>query len=205
MDNDSTQEYKKPKIVNIKIAVIVAVIIVIAALAYVYKGLFIAATINGSPISRFAVVRQLEKASGKQVLDALITKKLLGDEAQKKGIIVSAEEIDTQIKNIEASISAQGKTLEAALAAQGMSKDDLKEQIVLQKEAEKLLEGKINITDSEVEQYVKDNKVEIPKGQEVEYQNQIKEQLKNQKFSQEAKSLIDSLRSKAKINYFVNY
>ncbi len=210
MENDSTQaDGNKLRTINIKtviiIAVVIAIVFVIAALAYVYKGLFVAAMVNGSPISRFTVIGQLEKVSGKQTLDALITKKLIGDEARKKGISVSAEEINAQLKNIEANISAQGNTLDAALAAQGMSMDDLREQIMLQKEVEKLLADKVNVTDGDVEQYIKDNKIAVPEGQEVEYQSQIKEQLKSQKFSQEAKSFVDSLRSQAKISYFVNY
>ena len=191
--------------IGVKTAIIIAAVIIIGALAYAYKGLFIAAMVNGKPISRLAVMQKLEKASGKQVLDSLITKKIIGDEARKKGITVSGEEIDEEIKNIEAGISSQGGTLDAALAAQGMSKDDLKEQIMIQKEVEKILADKINITDSEIEQYIKDNKVAIPEGQEAEYANQIKTQMRNQKLNQEAGLLVDSLKSQAKILYFVNY
>ena len=56
--------------INLKTAIIIAVVIVVGVLAYIYKGSFIAVTVNGSPISRFAVIGKLEKTSGKQTLDS---------------------------------------------------------------------------------------------------------------------------------------
>lgn len=188
-----------------KTAIIIVVIIALGVLAYVYKGLFIAATVNGSPIGRLTIIQKLEKASGKSLLDSLITEKLIQDEASAKKIVVSNEEISGEIKKIEDQVTAQGGTLDAALAAQGMSMDDLKKRIILQKEMEKLLADKINVTDQEVAQYIKDNQVSVPKGQEATINDQIKSELSSQKLNNEAQSLITDLKSKAKIQYFVNY
>ena len=74
-----------------------------------------------------------------------------------------------------------------------------------QKEIEKLLADKINVTDEEVAQYIKDNKVSIPQGQEATIVDQIKSEMRNQKISTEAQTLITNLKSKAKIQRFVNY
>ncbi len=205
MGNDVETEAKKPRVVSIRIAIIIAVVIVVCALAYVYKGLFIAAMVDGSPISRFTIIKELEKASGKAVLDSLITQKLIENEAAKKGISISDEEINAEIKNIEAQVSGQGNTLDKALAAQGMNRDDLKKRIVIQKTVEKLLADKGSVTDGEVEQYIKNNEVTIPEGKEAEYKNQIKEQLRGEKLNQEAGTLVETLKSAAKINYFKNY
>src|SRR3990167_8103091 len=73
--------YKKQKqiTISIKAAIVIGVIIVVGALAYRYKGLLVAATVNGSPISRFSVIEELEKKSGKATLDALIIQKLIAD------------------------------------------------------------------------------------------------------------------------------
>ncbi len=217
MDNNTTkteslntQKYqqkadKKSIKISIKTAIIIVVIIALGVLAYVYKGLFIAATVDGSPISRLAIIQKLEKASGKNLLDSLITEKLIQKEANAKKITVSNDEINAEIKKIEDQIVAQGGTLDAALAAQGMSMDDLKKQIILQKEVEKLVADKINVTDEEVAQYIKDNAISIPKGQEATTTTQIKNELRNQKLSTESNTLIVTLKSQAKIRYFVNY
>ena len=205
MDNNTIQADEKSIKISIKTAIIIVVIIALGALAYIYKGLFIAATVDGSPISRLAIIQKLEKASGKNLLDSLITEKLVQNEAKAKKIVVSKDEINGEIKKIEDRILAQGGTLDAALASQGMTTDDLKKQIILQKEVEKLVADKINVTDEEVAQYIKDNKVSIPKGEEAAANDQIKNELRNQKLNKETDALIAALKSQAKIRYFVNY
>jgi len=197
-------KFSSPKI-SIKTAIIIVVIIALGVLAYVFKGLFIVATVNGSPISRLAIIRELKKASGKDLLDSLIVKKLVQNEANAKKIVVSDDEINEEIKKIEDQVIAQGATLDAALAAQGMSMEDLRKQIIFQKEVEKLVADKINVTDEEVAQYIKDNAISIPEGQEATTIAQIKDELRNQKLSTEANVLIAALKSQAKIRYFVNY
>lgn len=206
----STKEHqKKSDEISIKISVkaviIIVAIIALAALVYFYKGLFIAATVDGSPISRLAVIQGLEKESGKSLLDSLITEKIIQNEASKNNIVITNDEINEQIKKIEDQIVAQGGTIEAALTEQGMNMDDLKKQVVLQKEVEKLVAGKVNVTDEEVAQYIKDNAISIPVGQEATTTAQIKDELKNQKLGTEGNALIAALKAKAKINYFVNY
>jgi len=191
--------------ISIKTATIIVVIIILGVLANIYKGLFIAATVNGSPISRLTIIQKLEKTSGKNLLDSLITEKLIQDEVNVKKIIVSNDEINARIKEMQDQIVAQGGTLDAMLSAQGMTMDDLKTQIILQKEVEKLVADKINVTDEEVAQYIKDNAISIPSGQEATITAQIKDELRNQKLSTEGNALIANLKSQAKIRYFVNY
>ena len=201
-----SQKYAKKTIqISRKTAISIAIVIIIGALAYAYKGIFIAATVNGSPIMRLAVIQKLEKTSGKGLLDSLINEKLIQNEARAKNIIVSDDEINDQIKAIESQVAMQGNTLDAALAAEGMSMDDLKKQIMFQKEIEKLLADTINVTDEEVLQYIEDNKIPIPQGQEATIADQIKSEMRNQKISTEAQTLITNLKSKAKIQRFVDY
>lgn len=189
---------------NKKALVIVGVIIIAAALYY-FKGWMIAATVDGRPITRLRVIQLLEKKSGKQALDSIVTQTLIQNEAAAKGVTVSSDEIDQEIKKDEANITAQGGTFEAALQQSGMTMNDLRDQIKIQKELEKMIADKIQVSDQDVEQYIKDNKVTLPKGGEANAKNQIHDQLKQQKLSQAASQLIQDLKSKAKINYYVSY
>ncbi len=124
-------------------AIIILIIIVVGVLGYIYKGLFVAATVNGSPISRLAVVQRLERVNGSSTLDNLIAEKLIRDEAKAKGISVSNDEVNTEVKKAQDQIASQGGTLDEALKAQSMTMNDLKNQIVLQKDLEKMLIYKI--------------------------------------------------------------
>jgi len=204
MDNDIKNNNRK-FILNKKTAIIVGAVIVVCALVYVYKGLFVAATVNGVPISRFAVIRELEKNSGKNTLDWLITQKLIVSEAITKGITITSEEVDAVVKDVSEQIVSQGGTLEEALADQGLNLNDFKNQIVVQKNMEKLLAGKTDVTDDEIRQYIQDSQITVSEGQEIETMDQIRSMLKSQKLDEESQTLIDSLKAQAKINYFVNY
>lgn len=197
--------YKLSIKISTKTAIIAGFVLIILTLAYSLKSYFIAAIVDGKPISRISVIRKLEKTSGKNLLDSIITEKLIQNEARARNILVSDDEINEKIKQIENQVTSQGNTLEKALALEGMSMGDLKRQITIQKDVEKLLADKTNVTDEEVTKYIENYKITVPKGQEASFAEQIKNELKGQKLNTEAKALIDGLKAKAKIRYFVNY
>lgn len=196
-------KFKKPK--PLVIAIGIAVVLIIVALFFT-KGIFVVATVNGSPISRLSVIKELEKQGGKQALEAIIDKKLIETELNKKGVIASKEEIDAEIEKIKAQVASQGGTLEAALVQQGLTEEKLREQITIQKKLEKLLADKVTITDAEIDTYIKDSKATPPKDVKMEdFRKQIGDQLKQQKFQQEAQKWVADLTASAKIKYYVNY
>ena len=111
------------------------IFVVVLALAYVLfssKDLFVAATVNGYPLSRVSVVRELEKQGGKQVLDNLISEMLVSQEARKANITVTDADIDAKVSAIKEQMSAQGQDIDALLATQGISQADFRDQIKVQ-------------------------------------------------------------------------
>jgi foldase protein PrsA len=203
---DSWDSKPKRKIaISVKSAVVVALILVLGSLIYVYKGVFVAATINGNPISRLAVVKELEKMSGKATLDSLITRQLLADEAAKKGITVSADEVNAEIAKIEESLKSQNETLENALKGQNMTRADLENQIILTKKAEKLVADKIAVSDKDVDDYIANNPMFFQGEQDAASKEQIRERLKQQKFGTEVTGFIDALKAQASIHIFADF
>ncbi len=184
----------------------VAIVVLLLALAYSNKGLVVVAMVNGSPIGRLSIIQELEKQSGKQVLETMITKKLIATEIEKNKIVVKNTVIDAEIKKIETQVAGQGGTLDQALAQQGMTESELREQILIQKELELLLADKTTVTEDEVTAYLKDNKTLPQKGMSSDdLRSQVREQLKGQKFSTEAKAWVEGVKKAAKIDYFVSY
>ena len=137
--------------------------------------------------------------------DLRAAKKLIDDEAQKKGITVSDDEVSAEITKIDDQIKVQGKALSEVLLEQGMTESDLRLQITIQKKLEKLLADKTQVTDDEIKKFIADNKVVAPAGQEEAYKNQAMEQLRQNKLRDAVGLLIESLRSQATINYFTSY
>jgi foldase protein PrsA len=181
-------------------------VMLLAVLLFIGKSYFVAATVNGSPISRWSVVKELEKQSGKAALESMIQKKLIDAQLQKEGVTVSQAEIDAEIKIIEQEVSGQGGTLKAALEAQGVTEESLREQIMIQKKLEKVLADKVTVSDADLEAYKKQNDVKLPEGQkEEDFNAELKQQLKRQKFQEVAGLWVSDLTKSAKINYYINY
>lgn len=174
--------------------------------AYGYRNFLIAATIDGSPVSRLAVIRELEAKGGKAALDAIITERLIAAEAAKAHIVVSAADIDAEIDDVKAEIAAQGMTLEGALASQSMTLDDVRRQLKTRKELEQLLGDAVTVTDADIDAYLVETKLTTPKTMsEEDFRAKVKTQLANQKFGKEADRWIADIREKSDIHYLAGY
>lgn len=189
-----------------KYFVVLVFVLLLAALVYLGRSWFFAAMVGGKPITRLELIRELEKQGGQEALDQLVTKKLIEEEAAKKGVNISDEVVEQELSNISDAVKAQGQTLEQALAAQGQSMDSLRENIRIQKTLEELLGEDINISDEEVQEFFDENKQYY--GEDAKYEDikdELKQQLKQQKISEEFQKWIEDLRNKTNIIYFVNY
>ncbi len=208
----SSEEIEKPQKdiskakLNKKVAAIVAGILILVSLIYVYRNLFVAAIVDGKPISRLSIIQSSEKQSGKQVLESEISKLLILSEAKKKNISVSQDEIDTQISNIVKSLSGQGQTLDQALIAQSMTKQELVEQIKIQKIVEKLFSKDVTVSTKDIDDYIASNKITAPEGvTEDQLKTSVKQQLQQQKISENFQTWLADAKKSSKVNYFVNY
>ncbi len=181
------------------------VAIIILSILYLFKGLFVAAVVNGQPISRISVVRDLEKRGGTETLDSLINQALIFQEAKRQNVSITDEEINSVLKEIEASLEGQGG-LDQLLLLQGMTRNDLVKQIRMQKSVEKILADRVSVTNSEVSEYIEINSDILPEDATDQEINELaKNQLEQQKLSSEIELWLAELRQKAKINYFVEY
>ena len=193
----------KNKKLNI-IVIVVTTLIILSVL--LLRFLFVAALVNGWPVSRLNIIQGLEKQYGAEVLDNLINKKLVYQEAKTLKITITQEQIDNEVKAIEDVLQKQNVTLDQALTSQGVTKDELIEQIKFQKTVENILTPKITISDEEVKTYFTENKDFFDKKATLEtVKDQIVEQLFQEKLTAEYKTWIADLKAKAKINFFVNY
>ncbi len=182
------------------------IIIIIFGILYYFKGLFIVAIVNGNPISRISLIRELERRDGKQVLSSLVAQELILQEAKKKNVNVDKKEIDDETKKAEAGLAKQGQNLDQALAIQGLTRKDFIKQLEIEKLVEKIFAKEIQVSDKEVSDYVEQNKTTIPAEMKLEdVRSAVKKQLEQQKLSVKVQPWLQNLQKNAKINYFVNY
>ncbi|MUG44065.1 peptidylprolyl isomerase [Paenibacillus woosongensis] len=115
----------------------------------------VVATVNGTKITQDELYNELVKAGGgeqaKQALNAIVMKTLITQEAKKKNIVVTEEDINAEIDNYIKSFGSL-EMLEQMLQQYGMTMDDLKQDSEMNVMITKLLEDKTNVTEDEVKQ-----------------------------------------------------
>lgn len=157
------------------------------------------ATVNGEKITQAELNQRLMQQAGKEVLDQLITEKLILQEAKKKGIKISEKEIDKKIEEFKKQFPDE-KTFRAQLKANNMTLNFLREQIKLQLIVEKILKDKVKVPEEEVKKYYEENKEMFFSGKKFEeVKKQIEEELEYQKLSMQTQIWIKELKKKAKI------
>ena len=185
---------------------VVVLLALAAALGYLARPLIFAASVNGQLVTRYKLISELEKQGGANVLDSLVTKSLIFQEAKKMGVGVSQEDLDSEVARIEGVVSAQGSTLDEALALQGQTRQDFIEQIKLQKTVEKILADKLVVTQEEAQKYYEENTDFY--GEDSKYEDvseSVKNQLMQEKLSTAYQGWITDLKGSANINYFVDF
>ncbi|MBT4124339.1 MAG: hypothetical protein HN981_04635 [Candidatus Pacebacteria bacterium] len=181
-------------------------ILLVLGVGYLAKDMFVVAMINGKPIYRWTVVKRLEEQGGKQVLDSLVTETLVRQAVKSANVDVDQTEIDLAVKEIEDRISSQGITLDQALEEQGMTRDQLIDDIILQKSAEKVVSEKVVITDDEISQYIEENAEFFPEDADPEsFRETVRQQLYSAKLNEEIQVWVQDLQDNSKVIYLKEY
>jgi len=189
-----------------KYIVLFIIILAVALVAFRYRRLLIAATVNGEAITRISVIKELERQGGSQALEALVAEALVYQEAGKQNVRVEDSEIDGEVKRIEETVLAQGQKLDDLLSFQGLTREDFTRRLRVQLLSEKLLGDKLKVTQEEIDQYIKDNKDTFdPALSEDRLKQQVEEFLRQGKFNTDFTPWLDTLKASAKIEYLVKY
>jgi foldase protein PrsA len=133
---------------------IIFIIILLAALAvWKFKGMIIAAWVNGQPVTRMELNDVMLKRYGQQTLDGIINERLILQAIQNKGIKVSDAEINDKVKEIEDKLKGT-ISLKDALAAQGMTEETFKKQMEVQIAVDKYFDKDASVSSKEIEDYI---------------------------------------------------
>ncbi len=188
---------------KLKDLIVPAIVVIAVLLLGTFKHLFVAANVNGQQISRLALIAELEKKDGRAVLENMVTETLIFQEAKKRNLEISANDINTEISKIEKNVTTQGQNLDMLLAQQNMNREDLKRQVEIQLILRKLV-GEQKATDKEIDDYIEKNKESMPEGtDEATIKSQVKQQLEQQKASEKIQAFVADLQKNAKINYLI--
>ncbi len=189
-----------------KRTMIILAVVALIGLLYSFRGAFLAATVNGKPITRYQIMREAEKTQGVQLLENLVLEELIVQEAKSKGIQLTSDAIDARIEEIRQNVADKGQDFEQLLAMQNLTLKDLRKQVEQWQIIEELVSSDIEVTDEQIDAYIEQNKDFLPEDmEEQELREMISEQLKQQELSTRYQQWSEDVRSKAKINYFGQY
>ncbi len=122
----------------------------------------IVATVDGEPITlreveRYAADRGAPNLPQAQLLQALITEKLLEREVKAEGIVVRDEDIDAYVAEIKARNHLDDDAFARALAAQGMTLEAYRARVKSEIEKTQLvsreIRGHVTVSPQEIERY----------------------------------------------------
>ncbi len=146
-------------------ALLVAVCVVETARAETVNRII--ATIDGEPVTaheleEYKRQRNAPQASESQLLDALITDRLLEKEAKEKGIEVKDEDVEGYITEVKTRARLDDAGFKKAIEAQGLTLEKYKEKVKDELQKSQLvnreIRARVNVTPQEVERYYEANK-----------------------------------------------
>lgn len=115
------------------------------------------ATVNGEKISEDELHERLVAQYGQELLDTLITGKVIEQEVKKENIQVTQEEIDEEKAAYAESYGGE-EALKQTLETSGLTMADFEEDIESYLATKKLLEPRIKITEEDMKAYFEENK-----------------------------------------------
>jgi len=210
--NEDDVEYVEENVVVIRrrafvlLAAAAALLIVALAAANVYQAVRPApavAKVNGAAISRKDYDKAVAAQDGQQVLDNLINDRLVKQDAAKKHVSVSTDEVDAKLKEIKGQIGTE-EQYKQALSAQHITELSLRDSIRNFLLLQKLTADRNQVSDADVQ-------TAYSQGKDTEYQgkslddvkDQIKSQLTQDKQQQAQSSYLDDLKKNAKISLHI--
>ncbi len=195
----------KSKLMNTP-TIIALVVIILLGLTYIFRDAYLAAMVNGQPITRIRIQKEAEKMQGEQILEQAVLEALIVQKAREEGVQVSDEAVNEQINQIKENVAGQGQDFDQLLAMQGMTLAELEQQIKIQKLAEELVGTEVEVTQEDIDQYLQQNEQFLPEdATEEELQQQARQQLEQQKMSQKYQNWIEDLKENAQVKYFGLY
>ncbi|MBI2338529.1 SurA N-terminal domain-containing protein [Candidatus Daviesbacteria bacterium] len=196
---DKLSAYKNLR--SSKIFYIVLIIAGLMLLAIYKKNWFIAATVNGSPVTNLELQIRLNKQFRTQTLNQLINEKIILGEAAKNNAVASDAEVNNKISQIETQLGG-AQSLDSLLSQQGQTRESIRQQIKLQLSIEKLYANEATISAEEVSAFIEQNKEQLQATDSAGQEKEAAEAIRNQKLSQLFSQKFQELKTKAKVQTF---
>lgn len=193
-----------PSVINFranKRLALIALIVGLVLVVLVKKDLLIAATVNSTPITTLELFSEMNKQYRDQTLTQMINEKIILGEIRKNNIVVTEEEIDGKIAELEQSVGGP-QVLDSLLAQQNQSRGILRKQLKVQLGIERLYANEATVSAQEVDAFIAENKALLESSDSAKQREEAENILKQQKTSQIFAQKFQELKQNANIQIF---
>ncbi len=169
-----------------------------------FRNLIPVAIVDGQFVTRSEFTSLLLERSGRDVMQRIIIKKFVNDEAHRRKVTVVKKEIQEQIDIVLNKLKKEHATFQQYLNMQNLTEKQFVEELELQLKVKKMFGPAIVITNKEIDTYLREHK--IVKGIGAIYQSQkvdIYDALFKQKLQNEFRLFIARRLKDARIHYFI--
>lgn len=123
------------------------------------------ALVNGEPITRAEFLTTLEQVAGAQILDRLITLRLLLQANQREKLVPPAA-VDQEFAAIKGQFPSEDE-FAAALKNNGLTEETLRQQVEAKLVLDQLAVKGVSVSEEEIAQYFKEHSEELGRPEEV--------------------------------------
>lgn len=125
----------------------------------------VVATVNGEDITQRELYEAMLANGGREVLEQLITERLVEQEARRRQVTVSEDEIRQELDSLKQQYGED--VLRALLERQGMTEEDLRHNIRINVLLEKLVASDVKVSDEDVRAYYDENRDQFVEPEQV--------------------------------------
>lgn len=167
-----TTQPQRPRRIPVRLIAGVVVALVVVAAAYLAwvtfaPGRRAVARVNGEAIARAEFVAEMERQAGRQVLQQMISQRIVQQEMKRQAVQVQESEIDSEMGRIKDQFPSV-EAFESALQSYGVTEADLRREISMSLGVKALGRLGVSVSDDEVKRYFEDNEESLGQPEQVE-------------------------------------
>lgn len=183
-------------------AIITVVLILTGTVGLRYKYLIVPASVNGKPIFFWEYLSKLHQIAGTQVLDQIVTERVISQEALRQGVVVTQAQVKEEEQKLQDQL-AQAGGLEVMLANQGISKSEFERQLNLSLLVRGILTNQVTVSDDEVNSEYQNSKEQYTNLEEDEAKTKIRETLQYQRIQEQITPWLENLKKNAQVKIYL--
>jgi len=177
MDSDSFGTVKnrfKMHLVFIFVGVLILIGALLLLVNNIGRGDQAVASVNGEDISKEELYQAMLEGNGRDILDQLILERLVLQEGNKLGIVVSEADIDAELgRVVEESFRGDMEQFRLALLEYGITEEHVRERIKIERILETIAEGRLEITEETEKEYFAANQDTFGTPEQVEARHML--------------------------------